>query len=157
MKTIAAVLIGVLFVFGYLVSRATFAPVVEVKSSLKPVQNKPLYQTPFQKELLSLTNSERKVPLEIRGDLNDMAIKRAEYLCTHTFSHDGWTNIFESSPYAWIGENLARDFGEDAMATNNALMASPEHRNNILNPNYRFMGIGHTCNISVELFGGLSD
>lgn len=43
--------------------------------------------------------------------------------------------------YKYAGENLARDF-QDAPSAVNAWMNSPSHRENILNANYRDIGIG---------------
>lgn len=43
--------------------------------------------------------------------------------------------------YRYAGENLARDFS-DAGSAVNAWMNSPSHKENILNPNYREIGIG---------------
>lgn len=43
--------------------------------------------------------------------------------------------------YKFAGENLARDFS-DASSAVNAWMNSPSHKENILNPNYRDIGIG---------------
>src|SRR5258706_1810646 len=43
--------------------------------------------------------------------------------------------------YRYAGENLARDFA-DAGSAVNAWMNSPSHKENILNPNYKEIGIG---------------
>src|SRR5258708_4861602 len=43
--------------------------------------------------------------------------------------------------YRYAGENLARDFS-DANSAVNAWMASPTHRENMLSPNYKEIGIG---------------
>jgi hypothetical protein len=43
--------------------------------------------------------------------------------------------------YKYAGENLARDFS-DASSAVNAWMNSPTHKENILNPNYKEIGIG---------------
>jgi hypothetical protein len=43
--------------------------------------------------------------------------------------------------YKYAGENLARDF-PDASSAVSAWMNSPSHKENILNPNYREIGIG---------------
>lgn len=43
--------------------------------------------------------------------------------------------------YRYAGENLARDFS-DASSAVNAWMASPSHRENMLSPNYKEIGIG---------------
>ncbi len=43
--------------------------------------------------------------------------------------------------YRYAGENLARDFS-DAQSAVDAWMASPTHRENVLSPNYKEIGIG---------------
>lgn len=43
--------------------------------------------------------------------------------------------------YRYAGENLARDFSDPNSAVN-AWMNSPSHRENILNPNYKEIGVG---------------
>lgn len=43
--------------------------------------------------------------------------------------------------YSYAGENLARDF-QDAPSAVTAWMNSPSHRENVLNPNYKDIGIG---------------
>ena len=62
--------------------------------------------------------------------------------------------------YRYAGENLARDFSS-ASATVDAWMNSPTHRDNILNPKYKEIGIGVTegdlagvdTTIVVQFFG----
>ena len=49
-------------------------------------------------------------------------------------------------PYAWAGENLARNnypLDETVAVAIRDLMASPPHRDNILNPNYTRVGVGY--------------
>jgi hypothetical protein len=67
--------------------------------------------------------------------------------------------------YKYAGENLARDFPDAASAVS-AWMNSPSHKENILNPNYREIGIGVVegslagidTTVIVEFFGAsLSD
>ena len=65
--------------------------------------------------------------------------------------------------YKYAGENLAINF-TSAESQHKAWMASPSHRKNILNPNYREIGVavasgkvdGETSIITVQLFGALS-
>jgi hypothetical protein len=65
--------------------------------------------------------------------------------------------------YKYAGENLAINF-TNAESQEKAWMASPSHRKNILNPNYREIGVavasgrvdGETSIITVQLFGALS-
>lgn len=86
--------------------------------------------------------------------LSGRAQLRAERLCaSHQFSHDGYQVAFQGSPYAWRGENLAKGH-HDPRAIHGMLMASPGHRANILKREYGAVGIGHACDITVELFGG---
>jgi hypothetical protein len=63
-------------------------------------------------------------------------------------------------PYLYVGENLAMNF-TTAESANNALMASPSHKKNILNERYRNVGIavltgelqGKKTTVMVQLFG----
>jgi uncharacterized protein YkwD len=47
--------------------------------------------------------------------------------------------------YAWLGENIAFNY-PDATSVVNAWMNSPEHRANILNPNFADIGVSFTWN-----------
>ena len=86
--------------------------------------------------------------------LSGRAQQRAETLCAnHQFSHDGYQAAFRGSPYGWTGENLAMG-NHEPRAVHAQLMNSPGHRANILKPQFRAVGIGHACNITVENFGG---
>jgi uncharacterized protein YkwD len=114
----------------------------------------------FILSLIILTNSARISPLKVDADLNKRAQTRAEFLCRkNQWSHDGWKDSFvgTSSPYIarFIGENLARNY-TDATSTQNAWMASPTHKTNIVSTNYKYVGFGHvastTCNLTVGLF-----
>lgn len=86
--------------------------------------------------------------------LSDRAQLRAERMCAnHAFSHDGFDRAFDGLRYRSMGENLAMG-NQDPRRVHDQLMNSPGHRANILKPNFRAVGIGHACNITVELFGG---
>jgi uncharacterized protein YkwD len=86
--------------------------------------------------------------------LSGRAQQRAEFLCAnHQFSHDGYQAAFRGSPYGWTGENLAMG-NQEPRAVHGQLMNSPGHRANILKREYRAVGVGHACSITVELFGG---
>ena len=52
-----------------------------------------------------------------------------------------------------FGENLAMGH-KDPRAVHAQLMNSPGHRANLLKREFRAVGIGHACTITVELFGG---
>ncbi len=67
--------------------------------------------------------------------------------------------------YKYAGENLARDFN-DSTSTVNAWMASPSHRENMLSPNYKEIGValvngsltGSETTVVVQFFGtGVAD
>jgi uncharacterized protein YkwD len=86
--------------------------------------------------------------------LSSRAQQRAETMCARRqFSHDGWEAAFRGSPYRTSGENLAMGH-QEPRAVHAQLMNSSGHRANILKPQFRAVGIGHACNITVELFGG---
>ena len=79
---------------------------------------------------------------------------RAERMCANgQFSHDGYQSAFNGLRYGWTGENLAMG-NQEPRQVHGQLMNSPGHRANILKREFRAVGIGHACNITVELFGG---
>lgn len=98
-----------------------------------------------------LTNAQRAVPLHVDSKLSLDAHKRVEFLCaTGIWSHAGFQS-FMPSYGGWIGENLAKGF-PDATSTVAALVASPTHYANIVDTNYKRIGVAHDCGITVELF-----
>ncbi len=114
--------------------------------------------TSFVASLVMLLNAARAdmhvPPFHEDPILSGRAQQRAEFLCAnHQFSHDGWETAFRGSPYGWTGENLALGY-QEPRAVHGQLMNSPGHRANILKREFRAVGVGHACNITVELFGG---
>lgn len=112
----------------------------------------------FAAALLMLINASRAdsaVPA-FREDpvLSNRAQERAEMLCANRqFSHDGYQSAFRGSPYRSMGENLAMG-NQDPRAVHAQLMNSAPHRANLLKREFRAVGIGQACSITVELFGG---
>jgi uncharacterized protein YkwD len=105
--------------------------------------------------LMNAARADAHVPA-FREDptLTARAQQRAETLCArHQFSHDGWEAAFRGSPYKSTGENLAMGH-QEPRAVHGQLMNSPGHRANILKREFRAVGVGHACNITVEIFGG---
>jgi len=102
-------------------------------------------------DLLLLTNIQRShsgLPvLQLNGELTQAAEAKAQDM----FAKDYWAHFGPDgeSPwdfihaagynYVYAGENLARGFSS-AQDTVNAWMNSPEHRANILSPNYQDVG-----------------
>lgn len=106
--------------------------------------------------LLLLVNSHRVHPLVLDADLSARAQLRAEYLCeSRTFAHDNWTTWFYGrfapTDKAYYGENLAQG-ASSVQNTDFALMHSKEHRKNIKDRRFKALGVGHACDITVELF-----
>lgn len=105
-----------------------------------------------QKRLIELTNQERQKkglnPLSENEALNAAAEKKAQNM----FAENYWAHFSPSGKSPWdfinssgykftyAGENLAKNFhqSEDVVS---AWMASPTHRDNILSPNYKEIGI----------------
>jgi len=112
----------------------------------------------FVLALLLLLNASRVdvqlPPLREDPTLGGRAQQRAEGMCrSGKLSHDGMREAFEGLPYRWKGENLAMG-QRDPRAVHSQLMNSEGHRANILKPQFDSIGIGHACDITVELFGG---
>ena len=105
--------------------------------------------------LLNVSRADANVPA-LREDpaLSARAQARAHAMCgTARLSHDGYLAAFDGLGYGWKGENLAMAYS-DAASIHDQLMQSPRHRDNILRREFTAVGIGHACNITVELFGG---
>lgn len=121
-----------------------------------------------QATLIQMTNRDRApmAPLVEDSALDTAAQSRARYICSNGFSHDGWQGAFGRLPYTHIGENLARNY-MNATFTERALMNSPEHKANILDPLYTDIGVAYlSCKpesadgsetAAVELFGGYTN
>ena len=118
--------------------------------------------TPLILILFTLTNQSIDThKLAYSADLAARAQTRAEYLCEKKqWSHDGWIDSFIGKP-GYIGENLAKLPKKKresdrvyARKIHKALMASPTHRANIINPRYSEVGIGRDCDITVYLYWG---
>jgi hypothetical protein len=104
-------------------------------------------------EVIRLTNAQRSAnglnALTENSSLDSAAIAKGNDMIAKGywahFAPDGtspWT-FFTSFgyKYQYAGENLARDFS-DAGSAVNAWMNSPTHKENILNPHYKEIGIG---------------
>lgn len=102
-------------------------------------------------DLLTLTNLKRQEnglpPLVMNAELTQAAAGKAEDMFTKNYwahvSPDGttpWVFIKNAGyNYLYAGENLARGYTTSADVVN-AWMASPEHRQNMLSPNYHDIG-----------------
>jgi hypothetical protein len=121
--------------------------------------------------LLTGTNKEREnlnlKPLVINEELNQAALAKAQDMLTDQYwahiAPDGkqaWDFIKESKyVYKYAGENLARDFNSNDEVVK-AWMASPSHRENIVNQEFTQMGLavvngnlkGFNTTLVVQLF-----
>jgi len=123
-------------------------------------------------QVVELTNAERAkvglLPLEMNSKLSSAALAKGQDMLTDQYwahiAPDGkepWSFIKESGyTYKVAGENLARDFYStgDMVA---AWMNSPTHKANIVNNNYKEIGIavidgtllGHETTLVVQMFG----
>ena len=108
-------------------------------------------QIPPEK-IVELTNQERaKVgapPLTLNSILSEAALRKAgDMFAFNYWAHnspsgrDPWSFFAEVGyRYLYAGENLARDFANpDGVVA--AWMASPTHRDNLLNPKYQEIGV----------------
>jgi len=111
-------------------------------------------------------------PLSENNSLTKFAaVKGKDMLDRNYFAHNTpegkrpWQWIDRSEyDYVYAGENLAMDF-TNAEAVHEAFMKSPSHRRNILNSNYKNVGIsvlngelgGHNTILLVQFFGSLRE
>ena len=122
--------------------------------------------------LVNLINQERTAKnlssLEINTKLNQAASLKAQNMIENNyFDHTSPSGIspwywFSQAGYnfVWAGENLAMHF-TDTDAVFDAWMASPGHRDNILSPNFKDIGVavatgqidGRQTTVSVLAFG----
>lgn len=123
-------------------------------------------------EVIEQTNQERAKsnldPLTLNPQLTAAALAKAQHMMTHQYwahvSQDGkepWTFIREAGyQYRVAGENLARDFTNTPNMIR-AWLASPTHRDNMLSPRYREIGVavidgvleGQETTLVVQMFG----
>lgn len=125
-------------------------------------------------DLLLLTNQQRMqngfAPLSYNTDLaNAASLKADDMFANNYWAHISPTGVTpwdfiqkEGYRYTYAGENLARGF-TSATDVMNAWMNSPEHRANILSPNYQDVGFAIKTGsltgekdtvLIVEMFGG---
>ena len=108
-----------------------------------------------QENIYSAINLERDLqelrPLILNGTLNHVADLRAnDMVINDYFAHQSPTGLLpwdialgENYDYKILGENLALDY-VDTQTVVNDWMASTDHRNNILNPQYSETGLAVT-------------
>ena len=118
----------------------------------------------IEREMLALINQERTSrglePLQLETRLNESSEDHSEWmLATDTFSHTGSggstaTQRMEMAGFdfsgswrsgeniAWQSERGAPGISDDVQQLHQNLMNSPGHRANILNPDFKYIGIG---------------
>ncbi len=126
-------------------------PVVE-KSKLQNQQANIKKLTPNEQELVRLVNAERSKhglnPLKVDLELSEVArFKSQDMIDNNYFSHYSPTygSPFEMMnnfgvKYIYGGENIAGN--QTVKAAHESLMDSKSHKENILNPDFTYIGIG---------------
>ena len=114
--------------------------------------------------VLELTNYHRQRnglrPLQFNASLNNSAQAHSNDMAAHNyFDHtgsDGSSSGRRARQYGFEGgytaENISTRKSPDDVVT--GWMNSPGHRRNILDPNYRYMGIGYSKGKWTQTFGG---
>lgn len=108
--------------------------------------------------ILMLTNAFRQEPLMESQILNARAQARAELLCAREqWSHEAFADSFKGLRYTYAGENLAKGFLDargrpEPAAVAMAWRKSPSHYRNLTNEKYKYMGLGQSCDLTVQLF-----
>jgi uncharacterized protein YkwD len=119
----------------------------------------PATMAPLEQAVVDLTNQARAEnglpPLQVNGALVAMAQLQSNNMAQlNEMAHD-LPGVAEPTlesraaaagyNYAWLGENIAFNY-PDAPSVVAAWMNSPEHRANILNPNFTDIGVGFAWN-----------
>lgn len=123
-------------------------------------------------EIINLTNKMRQenglAPVQLDSKLTAAAAQKASDM----FARDYWAHVSPVGTQPWYfiteagysyryaGENLARDFS-DSDSIVKAWIASPTHRENLLNPRYQDVGLaivdgnlgGRETTLVVQMFG----
>ncbi|HEU5004621.1 MAG TPA: CAP domain-containing protein [Candidatus Saccharimonadales bacterium] len=124
------------------------------------------YQTSKNSDqLLKDTNLQREKAGESDLKINDELTKAAQAKADDMAKRDYWSHNTPQGVAPWsfvtatgyvyqsMGENLAAGFNDDD-AVVNAWMASPHHRENILDKNYSQVGFGYANNPNYTAAGG---
>ncbi|MFP3896464.1 MAG: CAP domain-containing protein [Anaerolineales bacterium] len=132
-------------------------PLVHGAHNPTPTSTPTTSPSDFAQRVIELTNEERikrgLAPLETSPALMDAARGHSEDMaCNDSLSHIGSDDSdpgerISRAGYDWwtYGENIAAGYPspEDVV---NGWMASPDHRTNILNPDYCDIGVGYAYN-----------
>lgn len=121
--------------------------------------------------IIELTNQERQTKGLASLQSNSVLAEAARQKASQMFTFGCWShNCHGKTPwwffknvgyhYLYAGENLAKDFG-DSSSVVKAWMDSPTHRDNILNDNYKEIGVavvngvlnGEETTLVVQMFG----
>lgn len=123
-------------------------------------------------QIIQLTNQKRQENGLSTVTYNPLLAKAAAAKAANMFSENYWSHYAPSGKTPWTfitsagyryvfaGENLARDF-EDPNSVVTAWMNSPSHRSNILDKNFKEIGVavvsgtltGHEGILVVQMFG----
>lgn len=140
-------------------------PSTTTKSAIKtqtPI-TAPQVNNSIATEILNLVNTERAreglSPLKLNAALSNVAtIKAKDLYDNNYFDHNSPTygSPFDMMKkfgisYTAAGENIAKG-QPDAQEVIAQWMNSPDHRANIMNPNYTELGVGHVGTVWVQMF-----
>jgi uncharacterized protein YkwD len=117
--------------------------------------------TEMDQGLFTRANHERIIPLKWDDCLGKVAERKSKDMVERKYwSHEDtltgeietWGWIIETcGQYEYAGENLTKGFTDNEKA-HKTLMNSPKHRKNILNKNYKRIGVGCYDYICTQLF-----
>lgn len=153
MKKIAALIGSVVLTAAFITAPATFAAsvgnTVITETNKQAVSEHQLVM--YSDSVIKLVNKERRnrglVELKMFPRLSKCAVIRVNETTTY-WSHQrrngkAGLDVFDEQGLKWsnIAENIAKG-SPDPQSVMNGWMNSTDHRNSILNPNYRYIGVG---------------
>ena len=141
---------------GIILVVLTLPPAAESTAQVARPAARPGKQAPdaMESRLFDLTNREREAhglpPFRLAAELTDLARRHSVDMARRGRLSHGSSNgesyedrlVGEGLFFSAGGENVARGWPEAAEEIHASLMASPEHRVNILSPAYDTIGIG---------------
>ena len=125
---------------------------VNLKNNEKQQETTQMDESSYAEQMLRLVNEERKkagvAPLELDSTLTKAAQIRAKEIM-QVFDHtrpDGnnFRSLLEEMGYSssYAGENISKGTFEKPESAMMLWMNSKGHRENILNPDYKYLGVG---------------
>lgn len=135
-RVVAMVIVAFLAVVGLAHSPSAASPARAPKQTWAPAE-----EAAFVAKINALRSSKGLAPLAVDAELTEQSRRWAEQMrLADKISHAPDASVGVTSDWGLIGENVG--VGGDVDALFQAFVDSPTHYANLIDPNYRFVGVG---------------